>query len=795
MKRKKILFFSLTGIVIFSGIWFYNCLPAPLFRSPVSTVLLDRNGQLLGATIAADGQWRFPASPKTPDKFKTSIIAFEDKRFFDHHGVDILATCRAIRDNIQAGKVKSGSSTISMQVIRLSRKGQRRTIGEKILEMLMALRLELSFSKEDILSMYASNAPFGSNVVGLDAAAWRYYGKSANELSWGESAALAVLPNNPSIVRPGKNTIRFSSRKNYLLDKLLKNNKLDSVSCMLAQREPLPDKPYALPHYAPHLLTRFNKERNNLKSEPQIITTIDKSLQQRTTEILIRHHNELKSNGINNIAALIADVETGNVIAYVGNIKDNSSEDNNGDVDIITSSRSTGSILKPFLFSAMIDEGEILPTSLIADIPTQIAGYSPQNFNRDYDGAVPAKRALERSLNVPAVRMLRTYGTGRFNYLLKNAGMKTLTHPADHYGLSIILGGAEGNLWDIAGMYAGMARTLNHFGNNSGRYDKNDFHPLKYIPAKNTKDTLHNNVIDFSKTGLLSASAIWSTFNAMEEVNRPEIENNWNQFSSSHKIAWKTGTSFGFRDGWAIGCTPDYVVAVWTGNADGEGRPGLIGISTAAPAMFDIFKLLSNSGWFLQPYDEMQKVAVCHHSGYRALAICAEKDSVWIPIAGLKSQPCPYHQIVHLDHTGRFRVTEDCESPSDMKHQSWFVLPPAQEWYYKSKNHQYTSLPPFKENCNGTTKNTVMDFIYPKKSTQIYIPVELDGNNGNAIFQLAHRDASALIYWHLDEDYIGSTRQFHKMALNPKEGKHVLAVVDENGERMELNFEIISKKN
>ncbi|HWB62942.1 MAG TPA: penicillin-binding protein 1C, partial [Chitinophagales bacterium] len=734
------------GLIIF-----WRCLPHPLFTDSTSAVLLDRHGSLLDAQVAADGQWRFPYNPQVPQKFKQAIIHFEDKRFYAHPGVDPVALLRAIYTQLGHSKIKSGGSTLTMQVIRLARNGQPRTITEKLIEIIMALRLECSYSKNAILALYASHAPFGSNVVGLDAAAWRYFGKSPANLSWGEAATLAVLPNSPALVNPGKNRVILKAKRDKLLIKLREAKVIDSVTCMLAQAEPLPGKPVPLPQYAPHLLTRlYNENFRNNRERPTIETsTLDKNLQLQVNDIVLRHNRELQGNNINNAAALVADVETGEVLAYVGNVYTPNHPVDGADVDVITAPRSYGSVLKPVLFSAMLTGGDLLPSTLVPDIPTQIAGYSPQNFNREYDGAVPARRALERSLNVPAVRMLRHYGIEKFNYLLKQLGITTLNQPAGYYGLSIILGGAEGNMWDIAGVYADMARTLNHFTANKATYNGADIHPLYYTfsQEKGNKKSVDKSSL---MPGLINAASIWCTFNAMEEVNRPDMETNWKEFSSSLRVAWKTGTSFGFRDGWAVGCTPRYVVIVWVGNATGEGRPGLVGVATAAPIMFDIFKLLKSSPWFAQPYSEMKQIDVCAKSGYRALGICESTQSIWVPFTGLKTPPCPYHQIIHLDPTGQWRVNSDCAPPSQMQHVSWFVLPPAEEWYYKSKKPGYRVLPPFKPGCTDLNKQSVMEFIYPKKSTQLYIPVELDGKTGKAVFEVAHRSPDAILYWSLD---------------------------------------------
>ena len=771
--------------LIFSGlfIWYFFCLPSPLFKSKTSTVLEDSNGNLLSAKIADDGQWRFPLNNKIPQKFKECIVQFEDRGFYTHWGVSPNAIARAIKQNLTEKRTISGGSTITMQVIRMARKGQKRTFFEKLIEIILATRLEFSYSKKEILSLYASNAPFGSNVVGIDAASWRYFGREPAKLSWAEAATLAILPNSPSLIYPGKNQERLLKKRNRLLDRLFVAKIIDKETCELSKQEPLPGKPHAIPQIAPHLLQRAAQEQF---AGQRIRSTLDGHLQERVNTIIENHHKILKGNEIHNACAIVLDVNTGNVLAYVGNTNNDGKPEYEGDVDVINAPRSTGSILKPFLFASMLNDGELLSSTLIPDIPTQIAGYAPQNYNQTFDGAVPAKRALARSLNIPAVRMLQNYGIEKFNYNLKKLGMTTLTFAPDHYGLSVILGGAEGKLWDITGMYASMARTLNHYTVYNGKYNKNDFHPPFYINQIEQSPELQN-------ATTLDAASIYFTFEAMVEVSRPDEDAGWKQYTSAAKVAWKTGTSFGFRDGWAIGVTPKYVVGVWVGNADGEGRPGLVGIQTAAPILFDIFSVLPQSKWFTPPYDEMEKVAICRQSGCRATDICEPIDTVWIQKNGLRTEPCKYHRLIHLDASGTYRVNSNCEDVSKMKHVSWFVLPPAMEWYYKSKNTTYKELPPLRSDCE-TTGLSGMEIIYPKQFSKIYVPVEIDGKMGETIFQVAHRKANTIIYWHLDGLYIGSTQGNHQMGLAPDEGIHTLTLVDEEGESIIQQFEIVSKK-
>ena len=773
--------------------WFWLSLPSKLFHAPTCYVIEDKDGNLLNATIAADGQWRFPYNKNVPQKFIDCITTFEDRRFFKHPGVDPVAICRALIKNVKNKGVVQGGSTITMQVIRLSKRDDRRSIWNKIKESILAVRLELSYSKKNILALYASNAPFGSNIVGLDAAAWRYYGRSADKLSWGEMAALAVLPNAPSLVHPGKNRDVLLKKRNALLDNLQETGKLDKAAAALAKLEPLPDEPLKLPQNASHLLQRFINDNKIWKQDTKIKTTIDGDLQKNVSQILQQHQSILKGNGINNVCALVLDVETGNALAYVGNIKDASNKEMEADVDVIAAPRSPGSTLKPILYASLLSDGLILPNSIIPDIPTQIGSYAPKNFDLSYDGAVPAGRALSRSLNVPAVKMLQQYKYQRFYETLQQAGITTLNNNADFYGLSLILGGCEVTMWDLAGVYASMARTLNHQTKDHGKLDANDFHSAKYWTTDDRRQTTNNKQPTANIP--LDATSIYFAFQAMQDVMRPGEEGLWQQFSSSQKIAWKTGTSFGFRDGWAIGLTPKNVVAVWVGNTDGEGRPGLVGVQTAAPILFDIFRLLPNNKWFEKPKYNYTYVPVCRQSGYRANIDCPDVDTLFMPANAGKVALCPYHKIIHLDATGNFRVTESCESPANMQHKSWFILSPAMEFYYKQRNIDYIPLPPFKPGCDLAETGKLIEIIYPQPDAKIYVPLEINGERGKTIFTAAHRRAGAKIFWSIDDEFVGTTQNFHQIGLNPAPGKHILTLVDENGISVSREFEILEKEN
>jgi penicillin-binding protein 1C len=341
----------------------------------------------------------------------------------------------------------------------------------------------------------------------------------------------------------------------------------------------------------------------------------------------------------------------------------------------------------------------------------------------------------------------------KFYDFLKSSGMTTLKQAPSHYGLSLILGGAEGTLWDIAFMYAGMARSLTG-------------HNAKYNPA-----------------------AVWQVLDAIKEVNRPE-DIDWRYIPSMHRIGWKTGTSYGFRDAWAMGVTSRYVVGVWVGNANGEGKPELVGARTAGPVMFDIFNMLPSAPWFERPEGEFVEAVVCRQSGHLKGRFCDDADTVLIAPAGLRTDACPYHIGVNLSTDGRFRVYANCIAEGQsVVSANRFVLPPIWEWYYKQQHPEYKTLPPFMPGCGEDAKSP-MAFIYPQPNAHIYMPAQLDGSDGELTFELAHSAANAIVYWHLDTNYLGQTVDFHKFTLRPSRGKHSLTVVDNNGNTLSTTINI-----
>lgn len=758
-RAKKSLLFLFLGLSLFFLLY-------PLKEPPYSysTVLNDRNGNLLGASIATDGQWRFPEPDSIPIKLSTCIQYFEDRHFYKHPGVNPLAIGRAAVQNVQAGKIVSGASTLTMQIARMMR-GQNRTLWQKLIEMGMAIKLELKYSKEELMNKYLSMAPFGGNVVGIEAASWRYFNRSPHLLSWGESASLAVLPNNPGAIYPGRSNKQYLEKRNRLLKTLYEHEIINQATYELSLLEELPETPFPIPQKAPHLLTTI-QETN---PESIVQSTLDPFWQARATKILERHHVQQMGNGVDNMSAIVIDLKTGHVLAYIGNTSDPMAE--GYQVDIIQKSRSPGSSLKPILYAHTLSKGEILPETLLPDIPTFFGGFSPKNFSGGYEGAVPANQALAKSLNIPFAYMLRDHSYEQFHFDLKRMGISTLNNPPGHYGLSMILGGADVKMWDLANAYVKMYQSL------AG-------HSIKDISY--TPNSLKSEKID------LDQAAIWYTFDAMTELSRPYGEQEWQSFSSSQLISWKTGTSFGFRDAWAVGLNGNVFVGVWVGNADGEGRAGLTGINAAAPPLLELIRLADHDrNWLEKLKPQMKQMMICSTSGRIANALCpAEQKGV--PVNAGNSGICTYHQEFQMDKSLIYHVNSSCYSLSESISQTHFVLPPSMGYYYSKIHSSYNGIPPLFPSCKAGNRNPI-EIIYPTTNSKVFIPVTLDGEKGRVVLEASHQNESSTIFWSIGDQFYGKTISDHQLEVYLPQGKHILRLTDEKGNERRLTFEVISE--
>lgn len=745
----------------------YLVIPVKLFNDPYSTIITDSKGELLSAKIANDGQWRFPKVDSIPINFIEAIRYFEDEYFYWHPGVNPVSIFRAGYQNFSSGRIKSGGSTLSMQVIRLSRKNKNRSYIEKFIEIVNAVKLEFLYTKEEILKFYVSNAPYGGNVVGVEAASWRYFQRPLHQLSWAEYATLAVLPNAPSLIHPGRNRELLIQKRNQLLKKLYKNEVLDSLTYSLALMENIPLKPQPLPNDAFHLLDFAIKSG---KEGQRIKTSIEKSIQVALSKKLDNYVNILSQNEIRNACAIVVSLKDASIIAYIGNTKNKGSGARF--VDLVQAPRSSGSILKPLLYGKAMDDGMIQTTTLLKDVPISISKFSPSNFDKRFEGVVPAGDALARSLNIPATLLLRDYGIVPFYEDLQNFGFTSINRPAGNYGLTLILGGAEVTLWDLAKIYSHQAIALREFNRTK---------------PKVTGLQLWGGVERFDEPkSAITEGGWWLISEALTNVQRPGLDQNWKHFSSSRRIAWKTGTSHGFRDAWAIGYDSEYLVGIWVGNAEGDGRPGLTGVSTAAPLMFQFFQRLKINGWFSKPETSLKHINVCEKSGMSPNQFCPNKE-VEIPKNAKISNRCSLHKNIILN-TENERVYLDCAT-TNVNDTVWFSLDPVAAHYFKISHQNYEPLPAFSSNCKKGDKN-MLDIIYPPNDAEIIIPKDFDGKEEKILMEAAHVNENSKLYWHLDNLYVGTTENNHQMLLKLDIGGHSLLIMDEWGNTKRNKFRI-----
>lgn len=753
----KVLALFLLGIVL---LWWWNAIPEPLFSTPYSTVTESEKGELLGARIASDEQWRFPPVDSVPHRFATCIRLFEDENFYYHPGFDPLAIVRALRQNWRAGEIISGASTLTMQCIRLARSNPERSYGEKFLEILRAMRLELRYSKDEILALYCSQAPFGGNVVGLEAAAWRYYGLAPHQLSWAECAALAVLPNAPGLIHPGRNRSALKKKRNRLLKKLFEETHLDSLGYRLSLLEELPLEPFGLPDLAHHL----TEDQVKFKPQSRLQTSLNANWQEHIQNLVNQHLRTWRGNQVHNAAALVLDLEDGAIKAYIGNTNLPSAD--GFEYNMLREPRSSGSILKPFLYADAMAKGALSPQSLVPDIPTRFGDFTPSNFDQRYRGAATLAQALQQSLNVPAARVLRDMGVPIFLHRLRAYGLPELRRDPNHYGLSLILGGAEVKAEHIAQMYRRWIWAM------QGKEDG----PLRDILG---------DPLNFGSIPDTDPAAVYATLKVMEGLNRPR---DWPYRGGQRRVAWKTGTSYGFRDAWAIGTDGKWLVVCWTGNANYEGRPGVIGVETSAPLLFSILDFLPAGTFFEAPVYAQYPQTICRESGFLATSACRYTDSIFGPRSSLKN--CAFCEPILLNEKGQ-RIDQSC-ADGETKDSSWMILSPAMAWYGQRSELNYQPAPPWDPECIGHLEAS-LEFIYPESFELVQRTRDFEGKLGKVILEAGHREAEAEIFWYVDQHFIGSTQLNHRMEAALEPGTHQLLIMDEQGNSARSRIKVVAK--
>lgn len=747
---KIILFFTIIVFIITCGIYvkFDAENTEKIFEDRYSVSVLDNNGNIICVYLNKDEQWHLKSGEKIPEKLKTAVMVFEDKNFYSHNGVDFSAVLRALKDNIFE-KRRTGASTITMQAVKMAFPKERNYFN-KYIEIIHALKLEKYFSKDEIFEMYLNNAPYGGNIIGYKTASHMYFQKSPKELTWSEAALLAVLPNSPGLMNVEKNRGKLIEKRNFLLEKLYNKNFINERQYKISLKEPIPEKRYNFSVLAPHLARRLvneNKDKKIIKS------TIDSEIQKKAEKIVKDYSEFLKLQGINNAAVLIINNKNYEVKAYVGS-QDFYDFESSGQVDGITAKRSPGSLLKPFLYAKVIDEGIAAPQSKIPDVPLYFSNFSPQNANKKYYGMVEMRDALIKSLNIPFVELLKDYGEDKFFYFLKDILNFEDRNP-ERYGLSLILGTKEFTMEEIGKLYSGLA----NYGN---------FRNLKYTEENKEEGKQ-----------FLTNGASYLTLTAMKELERPGIEKFYRE---KNPVSWKTGTSNGRKDGWAAGVTPEWTVVVWTGNFTGESSPNLTGIYSGGNLLFEILKILPKSKKeFVMP-DDLKKIKVDSETGYRLKYNVPYKE-IFYPKDAKPLKVSPYYKKVFVNKNGEEIDSRDEEFGK--RREKYILAYPLEVINYFVKE----SLDVSNIFSEKAVKKTVK-FIYPVNNLKIIVPKDFDGEK-SIIVKTANIKNQEL-YWYVNKEYTGKGSEKEK-SFNLKKGKYEITVVSETGETAEVNFEVTEK--
>ena len=546
--------------IVVSGafaVWVYSLGPLPLEQArKVSTTIVDRNGKLLRAYAMADGRWRLPVDARAgvdPTYIKL-LLAYEDRRFREHGGVDPLALGRAAFQLVTRGRIVSGGSTITMQLARLMEPRRERSVHTKLRQMVRAIEIERQFSKDEILDLYLALAPFGGNLEGVRAASIAYFGKEPKRLSLAELALLVALPQSPETRRLDRYPDVARAARDRVLDRMVEDHRISEEDAIQARATPIPRLRKPMPILAPH---SSDAALATVKDTPVVRLTLDSSLQ-KTLEALAR--DRAIAQGANISVGIIAvDNESGDVLARVGS-SDYFDERRAGQVDMTRAVRSPGSTLKPFIYGLAFEDGFVHPESLIDDRPVRFGSYAPENFDMTFQGTVPVRKALQLSLNVPAIVLLDRVGASRLSSRLKQAGGNLVLPKDEAPGLAMGLGGVGVTLQDLAQLYAGLARLGTTKRLREIMMAKDDREPMR----------------------LMDQAAAWQVGNVL--LGTPPPEN-----GVHNKIAFKTGTSYGYRDAWSVGFDGRITIAVWVGRPDGAPVLGLVGRTAAAPILFDAF--------------------------------------------------------------------------------------------------------------------------------------------------------------------------------------------------------------
>ncbi|MGR3886931.1 peptidoglycan glycosyltransferase PbpC [Pseudomonas sp. 1152_12] len=747
--------------------------PLPLPKDDLARVVLAEDGTPLWRFADANGVWRYPVqTSEVSPYYLEALLTYEDRWFYEHPGVNPLALVRATWQNLTGARVVSGGSTLSMQVARLL-DPHSRTLHGKLRQLWRTAQLEWHLSKDEILTLYLNRAPFGGTLQGVAAASWAYLGKSPAQLTHAEAALLAVLPQAPSRLRPDRHPQRAQQARDKVLRRLAEFQVWPQSAVDEALEEPLLLAPRLEPSLAPLLARRLNRP----DSPPLIRTTLDATLQRRLEDLLLGWRARLPEH--TSAAILVVEEENMAVRAYLGSVDINDAK-RFGHVDMISALRSPGSTLKPFLYGMALDDGLIHSESLLQDVPRRYGDYRPGNFSMGFSGAVPASTALSSSLNLPAVQLLEAYGPKRFAAEMRIGGVPLALPALAEPNLALILGGAGSRLEDLVSGYSAFAR--------DGRSAAIRLQP---------DDTL-------KERPLLSPGSAWIVRRILSGQARPDRDPRA-ELVQRPVLAWKTGTSYGFRDAWAIGVGPRYLIGVWIGRPDGTPVPGQFGLASAAPLMLQVHDVLTNrdsqrgiSAPVKPVPANVGVAAICWPLGQpmsRSDPNCRRQRFAWTldnttpPTLQALDQPLSVGLMESVWVNGKgLRVDAHCPGAVSKNIALWPA--PLEPWLPRVERRE-ARIPPADPDCPppALAASSPLSIVGVREGDQLRLPA---ASQQALRLKISALGGSGRRWWFLNGAPLGdSANQDAINASFEQLGRYQLSVLDEAGQTARLEFSVV----
>jgi len=761
LKRLKRLKKTILTILVLAVLTVLLHLLFPLPAEPEwSTIIKDNKGSVVHAYLTSDQKWRMKTElEEISPLLQKAIIEKEDRYFFYHPGINPLAVARAAWNNLLHLKRTSGASTITMQVARAMEPGSRSWL-KKIGEAFRALQLEWTYSKKEILQLYLNLVPYGGNIEGVKSASVLYFQKNPDHLSLAEILALSVIPNRPNSLVMGKHNDRIIMERNKWLQRFRSSGIFSEISIRDALDEPLTAFRHPAPQLIPHLSYKLKKS-----GRPSYQTYIDLNTQLKAEKLVADYIRPLRYQQIRNAAVIVLDNKTAQVISYIGSADFNDVSDG-GQVNGAAAIRQPGSTLKPLVYGLAIDAGQLTPKTILSDVATNYEGYAPENFDRQFNGAVSMEYALDHSLNIPAVRTLAKLGKDVLIDKLSGIGFEQIKIDRNKLGLSMVLGGCGTGLEELTGLFSSFAR-------------QGEYRPLIY----NREDS------SAVSKKLVSSAAAFMLNQVLSKVNRPDFPLSWQSTEKMPRIAWKTGTSYGRRDAWSIGYNQRYTIGVWVGNFSGEGATSLSGAETATPLLFRLFNSIdydTEQDWFTQP-SECDIRKVCATSGLPPGEYCESLiTDYFIPLVS-GGQPCEHSREVFLSADGNHSYCMQCLPASGYKKERFPLLDPSLLRWMEERKISYKKVPAHNPDCEQIFREGAPAILFPRNGTD-YL---MEKTNPEPLLLQCQAASDVLrVHWYINDRYYKSAAAKERVFFQPEPGPVKISCTDDKGRNRDIRIQV-----